>query len=229
MSVNKLLTVRISEKLRQEFINQAHDNDTSARQLLLRWIKQYLGYPVNDLDSQEGRDRVNQLEERVGVIESVLATLRFSSNETASQLDSQTDNYLDTVNQSSSYNSQKTSQIDSALNTNSVENETTSNQASFYDNGEYLVTVASQGKDGESASASNNERTEENIDQSLETNLELSPLTQIQLARRLGYTSEGIKYQRNQGESRFQEWSRSKDPDGIGWQYREDKKYYPIS
>ena len=56
----------------------------------------------------------------------------------------------------------------------------------------------------------------------------LEPLTQAELADRFGnkkYRSQISVNQRN-----LAKWSKSKDPDGIVWEYRaETKKYYPLS
>lgn len=250
MSADKLLTVRISEELRQEFINQAHAEDTSARQLLLRWIKQYLGYPIDHLDNEEGRDRVNNLEERVTSIESALASLQSSQEQMASQLDnyfqslsettqtnqaslsaSQIDSSLETVNQSSYSNSQQDSLTDNQTKVSPVEckeisKETdSSNSSSVHQD---IATATSQDGDEENTMASGNESTGKDTDNNLKTDLDLGPLTQLELGKRFGCTGEGIKYQRKKGGNSFQEWSRKKDPDGIAWQYKEDQKYYPI-
>ena len=56
----------------------------------------------------------------------------------------------------------------------------------------------------------------------------LQPLTQAELADRLG----DKKYRSQISERKFNltEWSKSKDPDGIAWEYRaETKKYYPLN
>jgi hypothetical protein len=56
----------------------------------------------------------------------------------------------------------------------------------------------------------------------------LQPLTQAELADRFG----GTKYRSQICEKKYDltEWSKSKDPDGIAWEYRaETKKYYPLN
>jgi TolA-binding protein len=56
----------------------------------------------------------------------------------------------------------------------------------------------------------------------------LQPLTQAELADRFG----GTKYRSQISERKYDltEWSKSKDPDGIAWEYRaETKKYYPLN
>jgi DNA primase len=56
----------------------------------------------------------------------------------------------------------------------------------------------------------------------------LQPLTQAELADRFG----AKKYRSQISEKKYDltEWSKSKDPDGIAWEYREEtKKYYPLN
>lgn len=54
----------------------------------------------------------------------------------------------------------------------------------------------------------------------------LEPLTQAQLADRFG--SKNYRSQISERKLNLAEWAKSKDPDGIAWEYRaETKKYYP--
>lgn len=56
----------------------------------------------------------------------------------------------------------------------------------------------------------------------------LEPLTQAELADRFG----GKQHRVNISKKKYDltEWSKSKDPDGIAWEYRaETKKYYPLN
>lgn len=56
----------------------------------------------------------------------------------------------------------------------------------------------------------------------------LEPLTQAQLADRFG----GKQHRVNISKKKYDltEWSKSRDPDGIAWEYRsETKKYYPLN
>ena len=56
----------------------------------------------------------------------------------------------------------------------------------------------------------------------------LEPLTQAQLADRFG--DKKYRSQISERKSNLAEWSKSKDPDGIAWEYQaETKKYYPLS
>jgi hypothetical protein len=49
------------------------------------------------------------------------------------------------------------------------------------------------------------------------------------LSRRLGVDKSGGTVKSKRGESDFSEWTRGKDPEGIGWIYNEqDKQYHPI-
>jgi gas vesicle protein len=49
------------------------------------------------------------------------------------------------------------------------------------------------------------------------------------LAKRLGWDdSELSKQARGKTREEFANWSKEKDPDGIAWERREDKKYYPL-
>lgn len=53
---------------------------------------------------------------------------------------------------------------------------------------------------------------------------ELAPLTQTELAKRLGVHKSVISRRREGGD--FEDWSRSKDPSGIAWRYDGEKKVF---
>lgn len=56
----------------------------------------------------------------------------------------------------------------------------------------------------------------------------LEPLTQAELADRFGGKQHRVNISKK--KSNLTEWSKSKDPDGIAWEYRaETKKYYPLN
>ena len=56
----------------------------------------------------------------------------------------------------------------------------------------------------------------------------LEPLTQAQLADRFGDKQHRVNISKKKHD--LAEWSKSKDPDGIAWEYRvETKKYYPLN
>ena len=55
----------------------------------------------------------------------------------------------------------------------------------------------------------------------------LEPLTQAQLADRFGGKQHRVNISKKKQD--LAEWSKSKDPDGIAWERREDKKYYPLN
>jgi len=56
----------------------------------------------------------------------------------------------------------------------------------------------------------------------------LKPLSGRALGRRLGVGKTSIANRRNDSKVLF-EWTKERDPDGIGWRYNlSDKKYYPI-
>ena len=56
----------------------------------------------------------------------------------------------------------------------------------------------------------------------------LEPLTQAELADRFG--DKKYRSQISERKSNLAKWSKSKDPDGIAWEYQaETKKYYPLS
>ena len=56
----------------------------------------------------------------------------------------------------------------------------------------------------------------------------LEPLTQAELADRFG--DKKYRSQISEKKHDLAEWSKSKDPDGIAWEYRaETKKYYPLN
>lgn len=60
----------------------------------------------------------------------------------------------------------------------------------------------------------------------------LGPLSNGALAKRLGVTpglvsQKKLKYQASPDD--FVQWSKTKDPDGIGWEYhKDDKRYHPV-
>jgi hypothetical protein len=53
----------------------------------------------------------------------------------------------------------------------------------------------------------------------------LEPLSQPDLAARLKVTARSIRDHKDD----LSEWSKTKDPDGIAWERREDKKYHPLN
>ena len=56
----------------------------------------------------------------------------------------------------------------------------------------------------------------------------LEPLTQAQLADRFGDKQHRVNISKKKHD--LAEWSKSKDPDGIAWEYRaETKKYHPLN
>lgn len=56
----------------------------------------------------------------------------------------------------------------------------------------------------------------------------LQPLTQAELADRFG--AKKYRSQISERKSDLAEWSKTKDPDGVAWEYRADtKKYYPLN
>jgi hypothetical protein len=87
---NKLLTVRMPESLRKEFLEKAEAEGTSGRQLILSWINQYLGKAQAN-DDGEDSDRVKKLEDRVAAIENQLATLLSSLQDSQKDKDSHED------------------------------------------------------------------------------------------------------------------------------------------
>lgn len=53
----------------------------------------------------------------------------------------------------------------------------------------------------------------------------LDPLSYSDLAIRLQVSERSIRNHKDD----LPEWSKSKDPDGVAWERREDKKYYPLN
>jgi hypothetical protein len=51
----------------------------------------------------------------------------------------------------------------------------------------------------------------------------------IELAKRLGCNSSNLaRNGKKFAKEKFANWSRSKDPEGIAWERRDDKRYYPL-
>jgi hypothetical protein len=62
------------------------------------------------------------------------------------------------------------------------------------------------------------------------SNLFEKGLKGIELSKRLIFDDSGLaKNVRKFTKEEFADWSRKKDPKGIAWERREDKKYYPLS
>ena len=58
----------------------------------------------------------------------------------------------------------------------------------------------------------------------------IEPLGNKPLARRLGCDPTSLRRQRQKGNHQLAEYTSSKDPEGIVWEYRSgDKKYHPLS
>lgn len=57
----------------------------------------------------------------------------------------------------------------------------------------------------------------------------IAPMTQEALGKRLKISGRGVANHREKGNEHLMEWSRKRDPEGIAWQYGEDKKYHPIA
>ncbi|WP_330203598.1 DNA-processing protein DprA [Cyanobacterium sp. Dongsha4] len=58
--------------------------------------------------------------------------------------------------------------------------------------------------------------------------LAITPLTGIQLARRLGVSSSAISNNKKKGNQHLMKWSKDKDPEGMAWQYSEENKKYIV-
>lgn len=63
------------------------------------------------------------------------------------------------------------------------------------------------------------------VDQQPPTNRERE-LSQSQLARRLNLNSSTIMRAKNKGAEYFRDWSRSKDPQGVGWRFNPKNQRY---
>jgi len=82
-------------------------------------------------------------------------------------------------------------------------------------------------RDGESPTLNQNSGQFTNAeDNGEETQSAIEPLTQSALGKRLGCSGEAIRQRRN--KEGFKDWVKSKDPDGMVWEYRKDKKYHPV-
>lgn len=69
-------------------------------------------------------------------------------------------------------------------------------------------------------------KSELQVEDSLST---LKPMSGVLLSRRFGIHDNSVNNKKNACKSnpeKFVEWSKSKDPDGIAWEYREDSKLY---
>jgi hypothetical protein len=54
-------------------------------------------------------------------------------------------------------------------------------------------------------------------------------LTGTELSRRLKYDSSNlVKMAKKSTKEEFAKWSQERDPEAIGWELREDKRYYPL-
>jgi predicted DNA-binding ribbon-helix-helix protein len=61
------------------------------------------------------------------------------------------------------------------------------------------------------------------------SNINVGPLNNANLAKRLGVDASNLKRQMAKGEDKFLIYSASKDPDGLGWKYSQSEKlYYPV-
>ena len=57
----------------------------------------------------------------------------------------------------------------------------------------------------------------------------IAPMTQETLGKRLKISGRGLANHREKGNVHLMEWTKQRDPEGISWQYGEDKKYHPIA
>lgn len=57
----------------------------------------------------------------------------------------------------------------------------------------------------------------------------MKPLSGLALGRRLGFSEKAIRFHRDKGDpAKLAEWTQSKDPDGVAWEYWvKTKKYHP--
>jgi hypothetical protein len=215
---NKLFTVRMPESLREEFIEKAQSEGTSARQLILAWINQYLGKAQTTEDG-DCPDRVKKLEDKINVIESQLATL-LSSHETSHKT-SQPDS--SEIADNSHETSHETSQPDSSeIADNSHE---TSHETSQPDSSE--IADDSHETSHETSQPDSSEIADDSQADSYKNN----GIAAQQLGKRLGRSGEAVRQQQKKGEKAFAEWTRNLDPDGKAWKAnREGKqvKYYLV-
>jgi hypothetical protein len=234
---NKLFTVRMPESLREEFIEKAQSEGTSARQLILAWINQYLGKAQTTEDG-DCPDRVKKLEDKINVIESQLATL-LSSHETSHKT-SQPDS--SEIADNSHETSHETSQPDSseiADNSHETSHETSQPDSSeIADNSHETSHETSQPDSSEIADDSHETSHEtsqpdssEIADDSQADSYKNNGIAAQQLGKRLGRSGEAVRQQQKKGEKAFAEWTRNLDPDGKAWKAnREGKqvKYYLV-
>jgi predicted DNA-binding ribbon-helix-helix protein len=62
-----------------------------------------------------------------------------------------------------------------------------------------------------------------------ESNINVGPLNNTNLAKRLGVDASNLKKQSMKSEDKFLIYSASKDPDNLGWKYSQiEKLYYPV-
>lgn len=213
----KSVTIRVPTDLLELIGARVSDRDTRT-DVIINLLRQAIELPVvnSDLGISAVEQKVSEVNQRVNDLTELINDVR----QQVTQLDSKPNSDLaEWINQVEAFES-RLSVVEKNKSNKSIPESQTQKQSGQLDIlGSKFINV---------------DFTEEPSTKPIEDTIQvtntvgLEPLTQAELADRFGnkkYRSQISTNQRN-----LAKWSKSKDPDGIAWEYRaETKKYYPLS
>lgn len=246
------LTIRISDEVKAQFIEQAKANGTTATALIQQWINNYISATISDCTNSTNNeqpsstnstnsdlgDRVAKLEATLGVIDQEgLTALLTAGNDIEHgnaiaqenrKAISDINHHLDELlNEQQTQNEQISTNNTAIAELYQKQASTSTTVSGMRDQINWLeATINSNtGLSPTTASVTSETDNGKNNDSHSDSDSELpAPCKQTALARRLKVSDGTIKTHRARPD--FMEWSASYDPDGLGWTYN-NKYFYP--
>ena len=207
----KSVTIRVPSNLLELIESRVSDRDTRT-DVIINLLKQALQQPVlkGDIDVSDMEQKVSEVNQRVNDLADLLNDVR----QQITRLDNRSNDDRDQL---------IAKQLESFESRLSIVEKSKSTTESHPQKQLELIEPESIKIDPIDETAI--KPTQETVQVTKEG---LQPLTQAELADRFG----AKKYRSQISERKYDltEWSKSKDPDGIAWEYRADtKKYYPLN
>ena len=241
------LNITLDKEVKEKFKSWCRRRDTSVTEVITKYINDCLlndDLPVHSvsLDYSEIREKVNhaiqvnlaELEEKIEGKFNHLVELTELEEKIESKLKPITDR-LDRLEKQQeiekvSSENKKTTDTETA----NMDDEE-SNEQENTDSSPALSAHVDSARENEQIAPSKGENDSSLLDDDKEKiESEDKGLTQTELAARFGYASASslnssrLPLKVRSGKITFTEWSKSKDPDGIAWEKREEK-YFPVT
>lgn len=198
------LNIRVAPDLKEAFIEKAKENDTTATDLIVGFMQSYLGIepkkPVQaiahtDVDNRLG-ELENRLDSRIATLEEMVQDAIATFNSSTAPLRSELRNIEGGVG------GVRRLAVPQPEPVRQESPETLTSEVNAFPDNKSSETAI----DPKPASQSKPDGT----------------LKQSQLGKRLGKDQSNISRQRKKGRSHFREWSKQLDPDGCGWDSKDE-------